>query len=80
MGLLKKLFKKAEKEVKKAIPKEIRNAIPKEIRHSVENEIKRKVIPREIKEIFDECDKATISLESIFSTADDLYKIHRNGQ
>ena len=80
MGLLKKLFKKAEKEVKKAIPKELRNAIPKEIRHSLEDEFKKKVIPREAKEIFEACDKATVSLDDIFGSAEDLLNAHKNHQ
>lgn len=77
MGLLKNLFKKAEKEIKKAIPEEIRDIIPKELRHHIEHEIK-KSIPNETKRIFEEIDNATLSLEDILHSADDIFRNHQN--
>lgn len=78
MGWLKKVFKKAENHVKKAIPKEIRKAIPKELRHAVENEIKSKFVPREAKELFNAVDNITQPFDEIYTTANDIYKFTKN--
>ncbi|KAK8865438.1 hypothetical protein M9Y10_010986 [Tritrichomonas musculus] len=80
MGWLKKAFKRAENHVKKAIPKEIRKVIPKEIRHAVENEVKRKIIPREAKEIFNAVDDITKPFDDIYTAANDLYKLSKNSR
>lgn len=78
MSIIKKLLKKAENEVKKNIPNEIREFLPPEIRHDLEKKLRDKVIPKEIKQIYEACDRATAPFNGIFSIANELYKIHKN--
>ncbi|KAK8876675.1 positive regulation of sphingomyelin catabolic process [Tritrichomonas musculus] len=74
MGWLKNIFRNPVIKLKKISPEDIGKRTSKEIRHATEEEFKRKVMPREAKEILNEIERIVQPFDKICTVANDLYK------
>lgn len=78
MGWLKNIFRNPVIKLKKISPEDIGKRTSKEIRHAAEEEFKRKVMPREAKEILNEIERIVQPFDEICTVAKDLYKVSKN--